>query len=98
MGAVIRLIALIIAWLNQLAVTFGTYTIPTLGESTVYLIATGITIAITLYSYWKNNSWTANAKTADAVFDLLKNAGISMDDVCNAIGSVVDSRNDKKNE
>uniref|UniRef100_UPI0032203EDA hypothetical protein n=1 Tax=Turicimonas muris TaxID=1796652 RepID=UPI0032203EDA len=28
-GAVIRLIALIIAWLNQLAVTFGTYTIPT---------------------------------------------------------------------
>lgn len=95
-GAVVRLIVLVIAWLNQLAVTFGGYSIPAVSESAVYLIATAITIIATLYVYWMNNSWSLNAKTADAILKLLENSGITVDEVVNAIGDIVDKQNEKK--
>lgn len=89
-GAIVRLLVLIIAWLNQIAVTFGGYTVPHVSESVIYLIATAITIAVSVYAYWKNNSWTINAKTADAVLDVLKNTGITIDDLAEVVGGLLD--------
>lgn len=89
-GAVVRLIALAIAWLNQIAVTFGGYTVPHVNEEVIYLIATVITFAVSAYTYWKNNSWTTNAKTADAVMTVLNNTGITIDDLAEAVGKLMD--------
>jgi SPP1 family holin len=94
-GAVVRLIVLVIAWINQVAVTIGGYSIPDVADSVVYLIATTITIAVTLYAYWKNNSWSLNAKTADAIYDVLSSSGITVDEVANAVGDIVDSQKKK---
>lgn len=89
-GAIVRLLVLIIAWLNQVAVTFGGYTVPHVSEDVIYLIATAITIGISVYAYWKNNSWTPNAKTADAVLAVLKDTGITIDDLAEAVGGLLD--------
>lgn len=89
-GAIVRLLVLVIAWLNQIAVTFGGYTVPHVSEDVIYLIATAITIAVSVYAYWKNNSWTSNAKTADAVLNVLKNTGITIDDLAEAVGGLLD--------
>ena len=95
-GAVVRLVALVIAWLNQLAVTFDIYSVPYVSDSVIYLIATGITIAITVVSYWKNNSWTANAKTADVVLSALKDTGLTSDALIDAIVDVIGVDDDNK--
>lgn len=97
-GAVVRLIVLAIAWLNQIAVTFGVFSVPNLDPSVIYIIATIITIVATLYSYWQNNSWTPNAKVADAVFDVLQNSGVSADELAEAIGSLIDSKKESEND
>ena len=95
-GAVVRLIVLIIAWINQVAAAFGSYEVPNVSPSVVYIIATVITISVTLYSYWKNNSWSLNAKTADAILEVLRETGITSDEVVGAIGTLVDEYTSKR--
>lgn len=95
-GAVVRLIVLLIAWINQIAVTFGLYSVPDLSPSVIYIIATIITIIATVYSYWKNNSWTSNAKTADVILNLMKTTGITTDDICDAVGTIIDNTHGNK--
>ncbi len=95
-GAVVRLIALVIVWVNQLAATFGTYSVPNISPQAIYLISTVITIVVSLYGYWKNNSWTNGAKVADIVLDVIKDSGISTDEVVGAIGTLVDSHYNKE--
>lgn len=90
-GAVVRLLVLVIAWLNQIAVTFGGYTVPHVSEEAIYLIATAITLAVSVYAYWKNNSWTPNAKAADAVMTVLNNTGVSIDELAAAVGALMDN-------
>ena len=89
-GAVVRLIVMAIAWINQVAATFGAYDVPKISDSTVYVIATVITIVVTLYGYWKNNSWTLNAKTADAVLGVLRESGITTDELVDAVSDIID--------
>lgn len=97
-GAVVRLIVLAIAWINQIATTFGTYSVPNVSPEVVYIIATVITVAVTLYSYWKNNSWSMNAKTADAVLDVLRETGITTDELADAVGGLLESKSVTKKE
>lgn len=95
-GAVVRLLVLVIAWLNQIAVTFGGYTVPHVSEEVIYLIATAVTIAVSAYAYWQNNSWTTNAKTADAVLAVLKDTGVTIDDLAAAVGKLMDDAQAKE--
>lgn len=97
-GAVVRLVVLIVAWINQIAVTVGGYSVPNLSDSEVYLIATAITIVATIVAYWHNNSWTLNAKTADAILEALESSGITADAVISAVCDVIDSRSKKDKE
>ena len=96
-GAVVRLIVMAVAWINQVVATFGAYDLPKISDSTVYVIATVITIVVTLYGYWKNNSWTLNAKTADAVMDVLRGSGITSDQLVDAISDII-TTNEKNEE
>ena len=94
LGVIVRLVLLVIAWVNQIAVIYECYNLPNISEDVVYLIATTITVTITVIVYWKNNSWTINAKTADAILDLLRDSGISSDDIIDAIVNIVDTKNE----
>lgn len=90
-GTVSRLIMLIIVWANQLMVMFGGYPqIPEIPESTIYLISTIITIAVSLYGFWSSNSWSKDAKTSDIVKRVMDDTGISVDEVVTALDDVVD--------
>ena len=97
-STIIRLVVLVIAWINQIAVTFGCYEVPNISQDAIYLIATTITIAITVVSYWKNNSWTSNAKTADAILDLITNSGITSEDISEALINLIGKDDDECND
>lgn len=70
---IIRTIVLIIALLNQGLAIFGKEAFP-ITEDEVYQVVTVIvTIASSVWAWWKNNSFTKNAIEADKVLDNLKN-------------------------
>ena len=89
-GAIVRLIALAIVWLNQIAVTFGTYSVPEISPSVIYLISSVMTIAVTLYGYWKNNSFSKGAQVSDILLHVMQDSNISTDEVVDAINNLVD--------
>jgi len=89
-GAIARLIALGIVWLNQIAVTFGSYSLPEISPSVIYLISSGATILVTLYGYWKNNSFSKGAKVSDILLNVMNESNISTDEVVDALNGLVD--------
>lgn len=80
-GAVARLIALVVAIINQFCAIFGLYTIPSMDESGTNLVALGITIVAAGFAYWSNNSWTANASVCDNILAMLNAHDISIADI-----------------
>ena len=95
-GTVVRLIVLVIAWINQIGVMFGLYTIPAANENVTYLIATIVTVVVSLVSYWKNNSWTTSANTADDIMAMLKNTGVTREQLVAACADMVDITNEAR--
>ena len=91
LGSTLRLIALAVVWMNEIATTSGVYSTGKVSSSTMYIISTIVAIAVSLYSYWKNNSWTENAKVSDAVMDVLNNSGVSSEELIDVIGNAIDS-------
>lgn len=89
-SAMARLISLIIVWINQILVMFGVYEIPMISEAGLYVLASGLTIITTLWSYWTNNSWTDSAKMSDAILQLLQDTNIDTYQLLDAIKTVVD--------
>lgn len=70
---IVRTIVLIFALINQALAIFGKDLIP-ISEDQIYQVVTLIvTIASSVWAWWKNNSFTKNAIQADAVLDELKN-------------------------
>lgn len=69
-----RTIILAIALINQIFAIFGRQQIP-VQEDTVYQIVSLLfTIVTTVWSWWKNNSFTQEAIKADAYMRELKEA------------------------
>ena len=67
-----RTIVLIIALINQTLAIFGKEKLP-FAESDIYqIISFVVTIAAAFRAWWKNNSFTKAAITADGVKDALK--------------------------
>lgn len=65
-GTIARLICLTLALVNQVLVMTGHSVLP-IEDQTIELIVTNVwTIAAAVWGYWKNNSWTLNARKADA--------------------------------
>lgn len=64
-STIARTVILVVALANQILAILGRDTIP-LAENDVYQFATiGLTIGSSVWSWWKNNSFTRNAKRAD---------------------------------
>lgn len=94
-SAVYRLLFMLVALLNQFLVMFGLYPIEAMDTDGAKLLSLGICIIAGGIGYWKNNSWTPEAKAADKVMDSLKQQDVSITDVLEILADV-SRRNEKK--
>lgn len=62
---IIRTVVLALALTNQILVSFGVNVIPISDEQISELISLAFTIGASVWSWWKNNSFTKNAIEAD---------------------------------
>ena len=68
-----RLIVLVIALINQVAISFFDTPIISIGDEELYeSVSTIVTAAAAIYAAWKNNSLTEPAQNADEVMRLEK--------------------------
>lgn len=71
---IIRSIVTLLAVINQLAISFGWYS-EVIDKNTIFEIVSAIaTIGSVIWSWWKNNSFTASAKEADEYLKELKSS------------------------
>ena len=71
-GTIARTICLGLALTNQILSATGHPVLPIEDEQINTLVTTGLTVATSLWSYWKNNSWTSAAIQADSEMKFLK--------------------------
>lgn len=69
---IIRTIILFIALINQVLTLLGYSMIPISDETVTEVVSLVFTIGASLWSWWKNNSFTKYALEADVVLDELK--------------------------
>lgn len=69
---IIRTIVLLLALANQVLAICGKNAIPITEDEVYQLITLIVTIASTLWAWWKNNSFTQEALQADAYLEQLK--------------------------
>lgn len=72
---VIRTAVLILALVNQVLVIFGAAPLPIGSEELTQVISLCFTVGASLWSWWKNNSYTENAVKADEYLKELKKCG-----------------------
>ena len=76
---IIRIIVLIAVLTNQVLVALGKNPLP-FADETIYEIASVlVTVAVTVYSAWKNNNVTNFAKVSQKVLDALKKGQITIE-------------------
>ena len=71
-GTIARTIILALALVNQCLAMAGISPIPIEDEQVVTIISTCWTVAASLWSWWKNNSFTAAALEGDKVMHGIK--------------------------
>ena len=78
-GTIVRTILQVLAYANQAVALIGQTTF----ASAVWYqwVTFGLTVAITIISYWYNNDWTNFAKVSSEIFDMLKDGKITEDEV-----------------
>ena len=69
---IVRTVILMVALINQGLTTTGHSLIPITDEEITEIITLLITVGASLWSWWKNNSFTKNAIRTDEVLDTLK--------------------------
>ena len=71
-GTIARTAVLALALTNQILSTTGHAVLPIESSELERLITTGFTVAASLVSWWKNNSFTNAAIEADKTYEKLK--------------------------
>lgn len=69
---IIRTVVLAIALVNQVLAICGKSPLPIESEELTQALTLCLTIGASVWSWWKNNSFTAAAKTADAFLQDVK--------------------------
>lgn len=69
---IIRTVVLALALVNQILASTGHSVIPISDEQVETAITLAITICASIWTWWKNNSFTKNALIADKALDDLK--------------------------
>lgn len=70
---IVRTIVLIIALVNQALMVFGKEIIPITEDQVYQIVSLIATVGASVWAWWKNNSFTKNAREADKVLEELKN-------------------------
>ena len=78
---IIRTICLALALINQLLSAFGKSPLPIKDEQVEVLVSYGLTVAMAVWNWWKNNSFTQAALAGDSLMRAIKNRGEKLDDV-----------------
>ena len=73
---IIRTIVLLLALANQVLAICGKNAIPITEDEVYQLVTLLVTIASTLWAWWKNNSFTQAAIKADEHMDMLRKNGV----------------------
>lgn len=71
-GTIARTIILALALINQILSVSGHPVIPISDETIEMTVSYVATVVVTLWTYWKNNSWTQAALHGDQVKDEIK--------------------------
>lgn len=71
-GTIVRTICLALALINQLLVVSGHSVLPIADEQVEQIITLGATLITSLVAWWKNNSFTQAAITADETLQSIK--------------------------
>lgn len=71
---IIRTIILFLALVNQILISTGHNIIPVSDEEISTVVSTAITIGASVWAWWKNNSFTAEAIKADEMLEEMRNA------------------------
>ncbi len=69
---IVRTVLLALALINQLLTVTGHAVLPVEDEQVETLISTGITVVMSVWTWWKNNSFTSAAIAADEYMEELK--------------------------
>ena len=78
-NVIARFIALGIALTNSVLTMFNINPIPFSQEETYGIVSTVLTCGVAIYTAWKNNSVTKEAKMADKVMLALKNGEYTLE-------------------
>ena len=73
-ATIVRTVCLALALINQLLTVAGHSPLPIADEQVATLLSTAITIGASVWSWWKNNSFTKPALEADKVMAAQKRA------------------------
>lgn len=77
----VRTIVLVVALLNQILTAAGKNPIPYSDDELYTALTTALTVAATLWAWWRNNSLTEAAQAADEVKDAINSGDITTEDV-----------------
>lgn len=70
-GTIVRTACLALTLTNQILSACGKPIIPVESEQLETIITTGLTVGVSLWTWWQNNSFTKNAIKADKYLDNL---------------------------
>lgn len=71
-GTIVRTVVLILALVNQGLIMAGYSTLPFTSEGVEDALTTAFTALASLSAWWKNNSFTEEAKSADSIMKDMK--------------------------
>lgn len=72
---IIRTIVLAVTLINQVLTMLGKNPLPFAEDELYTLLTTAATVAATLWAWWKNNSFTSEAISADEYLARIKKTG-----------------------
>jgi SPP1 family holin len=86
-ATIVRTILMVIAVLNTLLRAAGLDTLPFTGEEVGTVITAGYDAIITLWVWWKNQSFTTGAITGDQIMKRVKSGELSLDEIKQVLNS-----------
>lgn len=84
-NVIARFVALGVVLLNSVLTMFNVNPMPFSQEETYGIVSTILTCGVAIYTAWKNNSVTKEAKAADKVMVALKNGEYTLESLQEAL-------------
>lgn len=92
-GTILRLVFLVAAYVNQVCDVVGAYDafIPDQYRSVVSIVSLVATAVASVAAYWFNNSWTAEANTADKILATIRQASVYCPEIVEAVNDTINT-------